>query len=159
MSSSADFVPYGLDYEVVAPFISLTLSTLYLLGTEDVVKQYARAEPEASHAIQLLCKAVAAAGVRVRDSGKVRDQYDVRANRMFTAEEFWQFDLAIDVIAMLVGQGGLSPSSHALVLSDLRSLDEHVRTHHWKSQVRKAGEGPVEFHYLRAHVPHHNPHW
>jgi hypothetical protein len=155
-SVDADLVPNGTDYQVVAPFIYLTLSTLYLLGTESSVKQYLSVQPEAHQAIRGLSKAVAAAGVRVRDSGKVRDEYDVRMG-LYTADEFWLFNLAIDVIAMLLSLGGFDPGTRALVASDLRSLDEHVHSHHWKKEVKKAGDGPAQFHGLRAHVPHHTP--
>ena len=152
----AGLVPDGLDYEVVAPFIYLTISTLYLLGTESAVKQYLSVEPEAHRAIRGLSTAVAGAGVRVRDSGRVKDEFDVHM-KLYTAEEFWLFDLAVDVIAMLVALGGFRPATHALVARDLRLLDEHVHSHHWRSQVKKAGDGPAVFRELRVHVPHHKP--
>ena len=155
-SAEAGLVPYGLDYEVVAPFIYLTLSTLYLLGTEPSVQQYLSVEPEAHRAIRDLSTAVAGAGVRVRDSGRVKNEFDVHMG-LFTAEEFWLFDLAIDVIAMLVSLGGSKPGTRALVASDLRSLDKHVHSHHWKREVKKAGDGQARFRELRAHVPHHTP--
>lgn len=148
-------MPYGLDYEVVAPFIYLTLSTLYLLGTESAVKQYLSVEPEAHRAIRDLSTAVAAAGVRVRDSGRVKDEFDVHMG-LYAAEEFWLFDLAIDVIAMLVTLGGFSPGTRALVASDLRSLDKDAHSHHWKREVKKAGDGPAQFRDLRSHVPRRN---
>ena len=152
----ADLVPNGTDYQVVAPFIYLMMATLYLLGTESAVKQYLSAQPEAHQAIRELSTAVAAGGVRVRDSGRVRDEYDVRMG-LYTAEEFWLFDLAVDVIAMLLSLGGFEPGTRALVARDLRDLDEHVHSHHWKKEVKKAGDGPVQFRQLRAHVPHHTP--
>lgn len=145
-------MPYGLDYEVVAPFIYLTLSTLYLLGTDSTVQQYLSVEPEAHRAIRDLSTAVAAGGVRVRDSGRVKDEFDVRMG-LYTAEEFWLFDLAIDVIAMFLALGGLSPGTHARVVSDLRSLDKDAHSHHWRKEVKKAGDGPAQFRDLRSHVP------
>jgi hypothetical protein len=155
-SNEAGLVPYGLDYEVVAPFIYLTLTTLYLLGTESAVKQYLSTQPEAHRAMRDLSTAVAGAGVRVRDSGRVKDEYDVHME-LYTAEEFWLFNLAIDVIAMLTALGGFSPGTRALVASDMESLDGHVHSHHWKREVKKAGAGPAQFHDLRAYVPHHTP--
>lgn len=156
ISGEAGLVPDGLDYEVVAPFIYLTLSTLYLLGTESAVKQYLSVEPEAHRAIRDLSTAVAGAGVRVRDSGRVKDEFDVHMG-LYTPEEFWLFDLAVDVIAMLIALGGFKPGTRALVASDLRSLDEHVHSHHWRRQVKKAGDGSARFRELRAHVPYHKP--
>lgn len=76
---------------------------------------------------------------------------------LYTAEEFWLFDLAVDVIAMLVSLGGFKPGTRALVASDLPSLDEDVHSHHWRRQVKKAGDGPARFRELRTHVPHHKP--
>ena len=157
LGSDAELVPNGLDYQVVAPFIYLTLATLDLLGGDPVVRQYTGAEPKAHSAIRELSRAVAGAGVRVRDSGRVRDEFEEHM-RLFTADEFWMFDLAIDVIAMLGSLGGLKPGTHALVLRDLRSLDVHAHSHHWKREVHKAGDGPAAFRELRAHVPHHKPH-
>jgi hypothetical protein len=101
---------------------------------------------------------VAAAGVRVRDSGRrQRDEFEEHV-RLFTADEIWLVNLAVDVIAMLTAIGGLRPDFHAQAVSDLRSLDYHVHSHHWKAQVRKAGDGPPHLRALRAHVPHHKPH-
>jgi hypothetical protein len=76
---------------------------------------------------------------------------------MFTPEEFWKFNLAVDVIAMFATSGGLRRSAHAKAIIDLGVLDEHAHSHHWKSQVRKAGDGPAEFRDLRAHIPRHKP--
>ena len=150
-------VPNGVDYAAVTPFIYLMMATLGMLGGDPAVQQYLDAEPQARQAIRELSRAVAAAGVRVRDSGKVRDEFDIRLG-LFTAEEFWQFNLAVDVIALLATRNGIAPDSRALAFSDLRSLEEWAGMHHWKSGVRKAGTGPAQFGPLRAHVPPHKPH-
>jgi hypothetical protein len=150
-------VPQGLDYEVVAPFIYLTLTTLDMLSRDSVVQQYSSAQPEAQHAIRQLSRAVAAAGTRVRDTGQMRDSFDQNL-RYYTAEEIWLFDLAIDVIAMLGTLGGLAPATRARVIEDLKLLDNNVHAHQWKKEVRQAGQGPAPFLELRAHVPHHQPH-
>jgi hypothetical protein len=154
--STAGLVPDGLDYSVTAPFIDLTISTLGLLSYDPVVKQYCTASPAAHQSMRELTTAVAAAGVRVRDSSRKLDEFEEHF-RKFTPEEFWVFDLAIDVIAMFCGTPGTDPSNHAQIRSDLQLLNEDVRSHHWKSQVRKAGDGPAQFHELRAHIPHHKP--
>lgn len=157
LTGEVELVPRGIDYEVVAPFIYLTLTTIALLASEPVVKQYASAQPEALHAIRELNRAVAAAGTRVRDTGQMRDSFDENL-RYYTAEEIWLFDLAIDVIAMLGTLGGLPPGTRARVIDDLKLLDNNVHSHHWKKEVRQAGEGPARFLELRAHVPRHQPH-
>ena len=153
----AGLVPGGLGASAVAPFIELTLAALGLLGTDPVVQQYTQANPDAHRAILALSRAVAEAGIRVRDTARHHDMFDEHL-RMFTAEEYWMFDLAIDVIAMFATGGGLKPDIRALMIDDLGTLDEHVHSHHWKSQVHKAGDGPAEFRELRAHIPHHKPH-
>jgi hypothetical protein len=153
---TSELVPSGLDYEVVAPFIYLTLTTLGLLSSDSVVQQYASAQPEAVHAIRELSRAVAAAGTRVRDTGQMRDSFDQNL-RYYMAEEIWLFDLAIDVVAMLGSLGGLPPGTRARIIDDLRLLDDNVHSHHWKKEVRQAGDGPSQFRELRAHVPHHQP--
>lgn len=150
-------VPAGTDDVAVAPFIYLTLSTLGLLSFESVVQQYASAEPAAHRAIRALSSAVSAAGTRVRDTGRMHDEFDQRLG-LYTADEIWMFDLAVDVIAMFATIGGLTPGTRALVVSDLRSLDDDVHSHHWQKEVRRAGAGPAEFGELRAHVPRHKPH-
>lgn len=150
-------MPDDVDFAVVAPFIELIVATLRMLGGDPGIQQYLRAEPQAHQAIRELSSAVAAAGVRVRDSGKARTEWDVRMN-MFTAEEFWLFNLAVDVIALLSTRGGMQSDTRAIAMSDLRSLDDDANGHHWKSQVRKAGNGPAQFGPLRAHIPPHKPH-
>ncbi len=155
--SEKGLVPSGTDYEALAPFLYLTMTTLDLLGSDPVVRQYISAEPEAHRAIRELSAAVAAAGVRVRDTTKRHDFFDEHI-REFTPEEIWIFDLAIDVVAMLGTLGGLNPATRAQILGDLRSLDYHPHSHHWKKEVRRAGDGPEAFRDLRAHVPHHKPH-
>ena len=155
--SERGLVPVGTDYEALAPFLYLTMTTLDLLGSDPVVRQYIHAAPEAHRAIRQLSTAIAAAGVRVRDT-TTRHGFLEEHLREFTPDEIWLFDLAIDVIAMLGTLGGLSPSMHAQVLSDLRSLDDYPHSHHWKREVRKAGDGPEAFRDLRAHVPRHKPH-
>ena len=157
LTGDMGLVPRGLDYEVVAPFIYLALSTLSLLASESVVRQYAGAQPEAQNSIRELSQAVAGAGTRVRDTGQMRDSFDENL-RYYTAEEIWLFDLFIDVIAMLGTLGGLPPGTRARIIDDLKLLDNSVASHHWKKEVRQAGDGPAQFRELRAHVPRHQPH-
>ena len=127
------------------------------LETEPSVRQYLASQPQAHSAILELSSAVAQAGSRVHaltpGSKAIEDHL-----RLFTAEEIWVVDLAVDVAAMLAGSGGIDPVVHETVIWKLRDLDDHVHSHHWHREVRKAGAGPAEFRDLRAHVPHHRPH-
>jgi hypothetical protein len=156
LSSDSGLVPAGIDNDGLAPFLDHTLYTLVRLGFDEGVQQYLSVEPDAHRAIRELSAAVAAAGARVRDTSKHHRVLDDHMYE-FTADEFWMFDLAIDVVAMIGTLGGLSPDRHASAVSTLRSLDEHANTHHWKHQVKKAGSGPAQFRELRAHVPHRKP--
>jgi hypothetical protein len=127
------------------------------LETEPSVRQYLESQPQAHSAILELSSAVAQAGARVHTmtpGSKVIEDH----LRLFTAEEIWVVDLAVDVAAMLAGGGGVDPAVHEMVIWKLRDIDDHVHTHHWHREVRKAGDGPAEFRDLRAHVPHHRPH-
>jgi hypothetical protein len=150
-------LPPALHYNNVPMFVYRTLSALRRLGEEQSVQQYARADPDAHQAMLALSRAVAEAGFRIRDSGQMRDKYEDDPRR-FTAGEIWLCDLAIDVAAMFVTNGGLSQGARHDVQYDLEKLDEHVHSHHWQKEVRKAGPGPEEFRSLRAHVPPHKPH-
>jgi hypothetical protein len=150
-------VPPGLRYRDAPNFIRWSLGMLTDLETEPSVRQYLSSQPEAHSAILELSSAVAEAGVRVHalapGSKAIEDHL-----RLFTPEEIWVVDLAIDVAAMLSGGGGIDSTVHELVIWKLRDLDSHVHSHHWHRAVRKAGDGPAEFRDLRAHVPHHRPH-
>jgi hypothetical protein len=150
-------VPQGVDTTAISPFIDLTLTSLRLLSADAVVEQYVAAEPEAHRAIRELSATMAAAAVQVRDSGQMHDSFDDNL-RLYTAEEIWMFDLAIDVVAMLGTLGGLTSGHRVQIIDNLKSLDDDVRTHRWKKEVHRAGDGPPQFRDLRAHVPHHQPH-
>lgn len=140
-----------------APFLFLTLSTLGpALSIEPAVQEYTRHQPGLHAKIRALSTAVSAAGVRVRDDGLLKDDFDDNL-KVYTPEEIWLFDLAIDVIAMLGTLGGLPKAKHAQVASNLRSLDQSVDTHTWKKELKKAGAGPAEFRELRAGLPRHTP--
>lgn len=162
-SSGHDAVPFGLvpphtDYGATVQFIYNTISALNRLSDEAPVRQYVKAEPDAHRAILELSRAVAQAGIRVRDSGQMRNILDEHL-KYFSADEIWMFDLAIDVVAMLGTVGGLSSGTRMSVLDKLKLIDEDKAVHslHWKREVHKAGQGPAEFRGLRAHVPQHKP--
>ena len=150
-------VPLHLDYGATPQFVYLTLSSLNHLSDEPSVQQYTRAEPEAHQAILALTRRVAEAGRRVRELDPRASILD-EALHYFTPEEIWLVDLAVDVAAMFAYGGGARTDTHGTVLRYLRSVDKHVHTRHWRKQVQKAGAGPAEFHDLRAHIPHHEPH-
>jgi hypothetical protein len=96
-----------------SPFLSLIMSTLGPgLSTEPAVREYVDAYPEFHQKIRELSQAVSAAGVRVRDFGLLRSEFDGNL-RVFAPEEIWMFDLAVDVIAMLGCVQGLSNASLA----------------------------------------------
>jgi hypothetical protein len=137
-----------------APFLFLALSTLGpLLSTESVVQQYMKRDPGLFQQIRALTTAVSQAGVRVRDAGLLKDDLDENL-AVYTPEEIWTFDLAFDLIAMIGALDGLPGRVKAKAASDLRNLDHTAHQHAFKNAMKKAGEGPVAFHELRARVPY-----
>jgi hypothetical protein len=136
-----------------APFLALALSTLGLLGGQPAVKEYMDREPRLLQQIQALSMSVSAAGVRVRDEGLLKDSFDSNLE-VYTHEEIWTFDLAFDIIAVIGSLDGLSGQTRARVTDNLRTLAWYSDRHHWKKAVKKAGEGPVAWHELRAWTPH-----
>jgi hypothetical protein len=136
-----------------APFLSLALSSLELLGVQPAVREYMQREPWLQQQIRALSTAVSAAGVRVRDAGLLKDSFDSNLS-VYTPEEIWTFDLVFDVIAQIGTLGGLTGEVRAMTASNVRSLDWYAQRHTWKKDLRKAGEGPVARHELRARTPH-----
>ena len=144
-------VPLHLNQGGGAPFISDLFSALERLSSDNAVQQYTSANPDAHRAIRALAAAVAKAGNRVRDSGRISIQAEDL--RLYTPEEIWLVDLAIDVVAMLATGGGIKPDNRNMVLYYLRCIGKHADGRHWEHQVRKAADGPAAFHDLRARVP------
>ncbi len=158
MSTAQGLVPEGTDgCWTSAPFIYLIMSCLGPgLSTESAVRDYVGAYPEFHRQIRELSTAVSEAGVRVRDEGRLHSDLDDNL-RVYTPDELWMFDLAVDLIAMLGSVDGLSNQSLAEFKSNVRTLDDEVHTHTWKRGVKKAGAGPAQFQELRQRVPHHTP--
>jgi hypothetical protein len=153
----ASLVPDDVDDQAVAPFIYLTLATLGpLLDSESAVQEFARKEPGTHRTIRALSTAVGDAGVRVRDAGLLKDGFDENL-KVYTPQEIWTFDLAIDLIAMLGALDGLSRGARAQIVDSLRSLDWSVHSHTWKKELKKAEPGPEAFRELRAKIPRHTP--
>jgi hypothetical protein len=160
--SSADFrgpsslVPYGdltVDFSV-APFLGLVLASLRQLSSEASVQDYVSRAPGLRPAIQSLALAVADAGVRVRDSGELRDSFDENLPA-YTPGEIWVFNLAIDLIALLGGIDDLPGGTRAMIASNLGSLDRDADSRRWKKELRSAGPRPEAFRELRARIPGH----
>jgi hypothetical protein len=150
----AGLVPDGLDdCFTSAPFLYLALSTFGMLSSEPAVQQYMRGVPQLLQQIRALSTAVSTAGVRVRDAGLLRDDYDQRLT-VYTPEEIWTFDLGFDVIAMIGALDGLPGKTRAQLVSNMRLLDDNAHSHTWKHDLKKAGDGPAAFQELRAKVPH-----
>jgi hypothetical protein len=156
---SAELVPAGTDdCSSSAPFLYLTLSMFgSVLSLEPAVQQYLAGEPGLAEQIRALTVAVSQAGVRVRDGGGLRSDFDDRL-RLYTPNEIWLVDLAIDLAVMLGSLDDLPRSTQATLGQEVRDLDRTVHGHQWQHLVRKAGPGPAEFAALRSRVPHHQPH-
>ena len=145
------------DCSTSAPFLYLLLSTLGPgLSNEPAIQDHMRTEPVLRQSIRALATAVSDAGVRVRDGGLLRNDLDENL-RVYTAEEIWIFDLAVDVAAWLCTLDGMPRKTQAQIVSNVRLLDQDVTAHTWKKELKKAGDGPQKFHELRAKVPRHTP--
>jgi hypothetical protein len=156
LGSQAGLLPRDIDdCATSAPFLYLILSAFFLLGTQDAVQQFLARNPGPRQQMRALAVAVSAAGVRVRDAGLLKDDFDDNL-KVYTPNEIWTFTLAVDVIARLGGLEGLPPPTRAQIASDLRSLSDSVRSHHWKTELKRAGDGVPQFRELRAAVPPHN---
>jgi hypothetical protein len=146
-------VPEGVDAcRAAASFVSLTMSSLILLGLQPAVKDCMQREPGLLRQVQALSRAVSAAGVRVRDAGLLKDMFDSNL-AVYTPEEIWTFDLAFDVIALLGALDGLTGEVHANMVTNLHSLDRYAHNDAWRNAMQKAGEGPVAWHEFRARIP------
>jgi hypothetical protein len=148
-------VPPHLDFGATSPFIERPLFALLLLNDEPSVQQYLRANLDAQKALLELTGAIGQVALRVRDAHGPKIVIDEHI-KYYSAQEIWMFDLAIDVVAMLVTSGA-TVSDRDLILSDLRSADKHAGSRPWRHQVHKAGAGPAQFRQLRELIPHHQP--
>lgn len=154
-NSQGGLLPRGLDdCSTSAPFLYLILSAFYLLGTEDTVKQFLARNPGLRQQLHALTAATSAAGVRVRDAGLLKNDFDDNL-RVYTPGEIWTFDLAVDVVARLGGLEGLPAKTHAQIVSDLKTLNDQTHSHHWKKELKSAGDGVPQFRELRAAIPPH----
>jgi hypothetical protein len=140
------------DCTTSAPFLSLALSSLSLLGVQPEIKQYMNGQPGLLRQIRMLSTMVSVAGVRVRDAGLLKDSFDSNLD-VYTAEEIWTFDLAFDVITLIGAMDGLTGRIRAMTASNMRSLDGYAERHAWKKAMKKAGDGPVPLREFRAAVP------
>ena len=155
-------VPGDLLSGTDVPFIDLILVVLgygptYVLSAEPAVREYVRNEPGLYPIIRELGAAVGAAGIRARDSGLLKSSFD-NDLKPYTPAEIWNFDLAIDVIAVLAALEGLSKATQFRATQAVRNLDRTARGHMWKKELKRAGDGPAAFRELRARMPRHTPH-
>lgn len=154
-SGLGGLVPSGTDNcTTCAPFLHLIMASFGVLTTEAAVLKYTHGFPDFHKQIQQLVAEVSAAGVRARDSGQLKNDRD-DSLRIYSPEEIWMFDLAVDLIAMLGCMQGLADSSLVLYKRNVRTLDSLVVTHAWKHALKKAGAGPAQFQELRSGAPHH----
>lgn len=107
--------------------------------------------PEDYRATLALSGAVAAAGVRVRDTYR---NEDVRHSglRYLTPDQIWMLDLTLDVMTMLASTG-TKLHDRGQIAQMLQKLSKEAGDHHWKHAVRKVSTGPAQFREPRAHIP------
>lgn len=76
--------------------------------------------------------------------------------KIYTPEEIWTFDLAIDVVRMLCELDGLTKETRARIGDSVGLIDQERVSHLWHKGLKKAGDGPEEFRELRYRVIRHS---
>ena len=157
--SDNDFslIPQDFVMGTDVPFIDLLLVSLgygpyYGLSAESAVRDAVRGQPGLYEQIRAVGAVVGRAGVRVRDSGQLRDSFD-NETRYYTSDELWCFDMATDVLAMLAVLPGVSGSARFSALEAVRDLNKTLTGHWFHKHVKHAVDAPRDFGALRSRVP------
>jgi hypothetical protein len=154
---SFSLVPHDFVMGTDVPFIDLLLVSLGHgpscgLSHEPAVRDFVRSQPGLYEAIRALGAVVAGAGVRVRDSGQLRDSFDCHIT-YYTSDELWCFDMATDVLAMLAVLPGVSGSARFSALDAVRDVSQYLSGHWFHKHVQHAVDAPRDFGALRSWAP------
>jgi len=109
-----------------------------------------------SDSVALLSDAVVGAGQRVRDGGLVLSERAVDI-KIYQPAEVWTFNLAADLIAVLVVVPNLPKAKRVAVRDVLMRLDAGLGTHWCRSTIGNAAPGPEPLQGLREVLPHRKP--
>jgi hypothetical protein len=150
-------VPQDIESSTNIPFIDLLLVALgyspyYGLSADQAVRAFVRAQAGMYDQVRAVSSVVGQAGVRVRDSGQLRNGFDDNL-KYYTHDEMWCFDLAIDMLAMLATLPGVSGAVRFRAQDAVRDLNETCQGHWFHKQVRHAVDAPAAFAPLRSRVP------
>lgn len=131
--------------------VRVILKTLSTLGEESAV-QRALEKSGLTGVVDSLNPAAIAAGCRVRDAGLIVEGVgtDIHA---FQPAELWTFNLAADLIAVMVAADNLSKVKRVSFAETLRGIDASLSSHWAKSMIGNAAPGPDELRACREAVP------
>ena len=116
-----------------------------------VVEEQGLTEP-----VEALSDAVVAAGQRVRDAGLVLSDRAVDL-KIYQPAEVWTFNLAADLIALLVVVPNFPKVKRIAVRDILVHLDAGLGSHWCRSTIGNASPGPEQLQALRQALPRREP--
>lgn len=131
------------------------LRTIGMLISEPAAQRVVDAQGLADP-VTSLSDAIVAAGQRVRDDGLVLSERAVDL-KIYEPAEVWTFNLAADLIAVLVVAPNLPKAKRVAVRDVLMRLDAGLGTHWARSTIGNAAPGPEPLQGLRAALPHRKP--
>ncbi len=141
-----------------APFADLPAPARGILRIAAAMKE----EPAAARVVETrgiatsmasVLEAVEAAAQRVLDGGLVLDERRIDV-KVYTPDELWTFDLAADVMALLVAAPNLPKATRAATRDLLVVVDAGLGTHWCRSMIGNAGAGSEQLRALRDTIPH-----
>jgi hypothetical protein len=131
--------------------VSNILIFMNTTGMDPAVTNWVDALPQKED-IRALVKSVRQAGTRIKlvaMQGKHYDEFSDNSG-LHTPEEWWQIDLALDILTTMGSLPGISPMTGADAVKQARDFRSDY-SHHLK-KARK-GPAPAEFGALRATIP------
>jgi len=144
----------ALELPAVDVMLAPAFSILTCLNTSsyDPAAQTFLNTPQRVGSIRALAVGVQSAGRRLQDAGVLSDEVIDRGEKIYTAQEWWTFDLAVDLIATLTAINGIEPYASSSARFEVVSFDGT-----WASRSKKAlkhaGDGPEQLRSLRAAIP------
>jgi hypothetical protein len=150
MSTSNVFHDEPDDIMLLQP-VSNILVFMSSAGMDPAVKKWVNAFPQKDD-IGTLVTAVRQAGTRIKllaMQGKHYDEFSDNSG-LHTPEEWWEIDLALDILATAGSVTGISPMTGADAVKQAR--DFHNQYSHHLKKARK-GPAPAQYQALRAAIP------
>jgi len=132
------------------------LRTIGMLTSEPAAHRLVE-EQALDDGVAVLLDSVVAAGRRVRDDGLVLSERSVDI-KVYEPAEVWTFNLAADLIALLVVAPNIPKVKRTAARDILVHLDAGLGSHWCRSTIGNAAPGPEPLQHLRQGVPHRQLH-